>query len=141
MSNVIGPTAAEFIIWLFDIRSALVSRLHTDDLANISAAVDLIALADLVLTAAWHDVGKFHVVVDGVVHGFDSVGIVDGKLRVTRYLDGFIDDTIPNTKRVEDERDAFFGPCFDGFIMLEEVFVKGWAVVPPVRLSPQVKEL
>ena len=82
MSDIIGPTATEFVIRLFDVRSALVSCLHADDLADISRTVDLVALANLVLTATGHLIGEFHIVVDGVVHSFDAIGIVDGELGI-----------------------------------------------------------
>lgn len=51
----------------------------------------------------------------------DPVGVLDGKFRVVRSLDCFVDDTVDDTQRLKVKSDTFLLTRFDLLVLLVEV--------------------
>lgn len=97
------------------------------------------AIANLEETAVEHFVCKLGIRVDGVVVRLDSVCVVDGELGVVGSLDGFVDDAVDYTQRVEVHWVAGHAAILDLQVLLVKVAEERWAVVASVRLGEQIE--
>lgn len=138
--DVIYATVTKCIVWPLDIVSAHVRGLAADRVICQRCTVCLLAISDLVLTAIWHLVCEFHVVVHGIIDEFDTVGIVHCKLRVVACLNALVDDTVDNTEGVKVEVNSFHGTIGDFLILLMEVIEERWAIVALRRVSLSQKK-
>jgi hypothetical protein len=84
------------------------------------------------VAAAFLVVGVLHLLVDGVVDGFNSVCVVDGELWVVWRLDIDVDDAVDYAKGVHLELNALDLAFLDGFILLIEVVIESGAVVTAI---------
>lgn len=89
MADIIDAAAAEFIVGLLDEGAAEIGCHCALELAGFGVAVGLLAPFDLVAAAAGHVVGLLHEVIDGVVDGFDAVGVIDCEFGVVGGLDAW----------------------------------------------------
>ncbi len=55
---------------------------------------------------------------------FDAVGVVAGKLRVERRLDGLVDNSVYNSEGVEVQRNTLGGAIGNLVVLLHEVIVE-----------------
>lgn len=140
VADIVDATTAEGIVGPFDEATADVCGAGAVGLAVDSSAVDLGAVGDVVGAAAGDGVGEFHEVVDGVVDGFDAVGVVDGEFGVVGGLDSFVDDAVDDAEAVEGERGAVRGAIGDGLILVIEVVVEDGAVMAAVGFGPEVED-
>jgi hypothetical protein len=124
-----------------DIVSAHVRGLGADSVIRQRSTVRLLAKCDLVLTAIWHLVCKFHVAVHGIIDGLDTIGVVHCKLRVVFCLNGLVDDTVNDTEGVKVEVNSFHCTIGDFLILLMEVIEESWAIVASITFSPQAEIL
>ena len=69
---------------------------------------------------------------DRVVVSLDSVGVVDSKLRVVRSLNLLVDDTVDYAKSVHLNLNTSARAILDLLVLLVEVVVETWAIVPSV---------
>lgn len=78
-------------------------------------------MAAKVQTASWHIEGKFHVIIDRVVHSFDAIRVVDGKFWIEWCLNDLVDDAIANAKSIENEFSAAGIAGVDLLVLFVEV--------------------
>ena len=155
MADVINTTSTIVVVRRFDVIATHVCRLVADLLhawgqfflgdRGIGVIVAGVAFGsgaaktNLVEASVEHVVCKLGIRIDGVVVCFDTVGIIDGKLRIILGLNGLINDTIDYTERVELERVARHAPVLDFQILVVEVAVECRTVVTSVRLSEKIE--
>lgn len=124
MSDVIGASARILVVRALDIVSAHVLGLRAESLGSevvLTGFSGFAAVLDVFETAAAHVQSELHVVVDGVIDGFNAVGVVDGEFRVMGCLDGLIDDAVSDTQSVKVEFDAGNGSIGDELVLVIEV--------------------
>jgi hypothetical protein len=124
MSDIIGSPARVLVVRTFDIVSAHILCFGAKSLGGkvvLTSLSGFAAVLDVLEASAAHVQCKFHVVVDGVVDGFDTVCVVDGELGVVGSLDSLIDDTISDTESVEVELDTGNGSVGNELVLVVEV--------------------
>lgn len=140
MADIVDAATTEGVVGPFDEVPTDVRRGGAGGLAVDGGAVGLGAVGDVVGAAAGDGVGEFHEVVDGVVDGFDAVGVVDGEFGVVGGLDGFVDDAVDDAEAVEGEGGAVRGAVGDGLILVVEVVIENGAIVAAVGFRPEVED-
>lgn len=124
MSDIIGTSARVLVVRTLDIVSTHILSFRAEGLCGnvvLTSLSGFAAVFDVFETATVHVECKLHVVVDGVVDGFDAVRVVDGEFRVVGSLDGLVNDTVSDTEGVEVELDTGNGSVGDKLVLVVEV--------------------
>ena len=139
--SLIDAAAAVHVVRRFHVGSALVGCLEANLLADVRRPVDLLALGAEIETAAYHIACKLHVLVNRIIDRLDTVCVVHSEFWVVGRLNRFTDDTVANTKRVEDKWSSTSTSICDQCILFVKVVVERWTIMATVRLSPEVERL
>ena len=94
MSDVVHASPAKDVIRPFNVVSAHVGRLGADGVLGQRRPVRGPTQRHLVETAVGHVQGEFHVIVDGIIYGLDTIGVMDSKFGIVRSLYRLVDDTV-----------------------------------------------
>lgn len=124
VSDVVNTTAGICVIWTFDKVAAYCGSLRTCRETVRGGEVCLGAVLNVVRTSARDGHSRFHEVVDRFVDGFDTVGVMDGKLRIIRSLDELIDDTIADAEGVEIKAGSIYGTILNALVLIIEIVEK-----------------
>ena len=127
VADVVDAAVAVGIVWALHVVTAHALGLGADGVVGKGGQVRTVADGDLVLATVDHVVGELLVIVDGVVHGFDTIGVVVGELWVVWGLDHLIDDAVDYSEGVEGERFALGAAVGYGLVLFVEVVEEGWA--------------
>ena len=155
VSDVVDTTSTVVVVWGFDIIAAHVGGFVTDlqyprcqfSLCDGRVCMVVAGVAfscgtadlDLVQTAVVHVIGKLGVRVNGVVVGFDAVGVIYGKFGVVLGLHRLIDDTVDYTEGIEVKWVSRHAAVLDLQILVVEVVEESWSIVSTVRLGEEVE--
>ena len=129
MSNIVDASLAEVVVYTLNIVATHISGFGTDSLARWCISIGLVAEANLVQAAVWHIERVLCVSIDGVVVGCNAVAVVDSHLRIVRYLDLFVDDTVTDAQGVEVEVLSRQRTIADELVLIVEVVKECWSVV------------
>jgi hypothetical protein len=141
MPNIISATATELIVGTFNISPTRFCGIEANVLSFIRGAVRGGAGGDLVFAHAGVVICCFHIGVDAVVDGFNTVGVVDGELRIVGRLDGLVDDAVADAEGVHDEFSAVLSTVGDCVVLIFEVREEGRSIVTSITFCPQVEGL
>ena len=81
-------------------------------------------------------IGCFHIDIYTVVDGFNSVGVVDGELRVVGAWMRFVDDAIADAECVHDELSAVLGTVGNCIVLIFEIREEGRSIVASITFCP-----
>jgi hypothetical protein len=124
VSDIIGTTARIAVVRTFDIVSAHILCFGADGLGGkviLTSLSSLTTAVDQIEASSAHVQSELHVVVDSVVDSLNTVGVVDGELRVVRGLNSLVNDTVSNTKSVEVKLDTRNSSIGDELVLVVEV--------------------
>ena len=123
-----APTV--FVIRSFDVVPTLVGGLEARLHSYVGGSIDRLACRTLIETTTDHVAGELHVLVNSVVDSLDSIGIVYSKFGIPRRLDGLRYDAITYAQSIENELSAICRTISNQFILVVEVVVESWPVMP-----------
>lgn len=140
MTNIIHASVTEHVVRFLDVGAALISGLRAVELANFGGAIDLTASIHLSkATNEWHVASELHVFIDGLVDELDTVAVVLGEFGVVWCLGIEVEESITDTKGIENELCPIRRPISNHFILFVEIIIESWAVMTSIRFSPEIE--
>ena len=122
--SLIDAAAAIHVVRRFHIGSTLVGCLEASLLADVCGPVDLLTLGAEIKAAAYHVACKLHVLVNRIIDRFDSIRVVYSEFWVVGRLNRFTNDTVANTKCVEDKWSSTSTSICDQCILFVKVVIE-----------------